>query len=62
MLIDAAWVATHLTDPDVRLIELDVSRAAYDAGHIPGAIWIDPKSVEARAAKPGAPAVSGAGR
>ena len=38
MLIDAAWVATHLTDPDVRLIELDVSRAAYDAGHIPGAV------------------------
>ncbi len=28
----------HLDDPLVRLIEVDVSRAAYDAGHIPGAV------------------------
>lgn len=38
MLIDADWIAAHLADPDVRVIEIDVSRGAYDQGHIPGAI------------------------
>ncbi len=36
--VDDAWVAAHLTDPKVRIIEVDVSRAAYDAGHMPGAV------------------------
>lgn len=38
MLIDADWIAAHLADPDVRVVEVDVSSAAYDQGHIPGAI------------------------
>ena len=38
-LVDAAWIAAHLADPDVRVVEVDVSRAAYDQGHIPGAIF-----------------------
>jgi thiosulfate/3-mercaptopyruvate sulfurtransferase len=38
MVVDAAWLAAHLLGSDVRLIEVDVSRAAYDGGHIPGAI------------------------
>jgi thiosulfate/3-mercaptopyruvate sulfurtransferase len=33
-----AWLAEHLDDPEVRVVEVDVSRAAYDQGHIPGAI------------------------
>jgi thiosulfate/3-mercaptopyruvate sulfurtransferase len=33
-----AWLAEHLDDPDVRVVEVDVSRAAYDQGHIPSAI------------------------
>ena len=33
-----AWLAEHLDDPDVRTVEVDVSRAAYEQGHIPGAI------------------------
>jgi thiosulfate/3-mercaptopyruvate sulfurtransferase len=37
--VDPAWIAAHQGDPDVRLVELDVSRAAYDAGHIPGAVF-----------------------
>jgi thiosulfate/3-mercaptopyruvate sulfurtransferase len=35
---DVAWIAAHLDDPSVRLVEIDVSAAAYDAGHIPGAV------------------------
>jgi thiosulfate/3-mercaptopyruvate sulfurtransferase len=38
VIVDDAWVAAHLSDPKVRVIEVDVSRAAYDAGHIPGAV------------------------
>lgn len=33
-----AWLAEHIDDPDVRVVEVDVSRAAYEQGHIPGAI------------------------
>jgi thiosulfate/3-mercaptopyruvate sulfurtransferase len=36
--VDAAWVASHIDDPSVRFVELDVSAAAYNAGHIPGAV------------------------
>ena len=36
--VDPDWVAAHLGDPAVRVVEVDVSRAAYDAGHIPGAL------------------------
>src|SRR5258708_15700505 len=35
---EPAWLAEHLDDPDVRVVDVDVSRAAYDQGHIPGAI------------------------
>ena len=37
-LVDPGWIAQNLDDPDVRLIEVDVSSASYDTGHIPGAI------------------------
>ena len=37
-LVDAAWIASHVDDPSVRVVELDVSAAAYNAGHIPGAV------------------------
>lgn len=38
LLVDPEWIAAHLEDPGVRLIEVDVGPAAYDAGHIPGAV------------------------
>lgn len=37
-LVDAEWVQVHLTDPTVRLIEVDVDTLAYDQGHITGAV------------------------
>jgi thiosulfate/3-mercaptopyruvate sulfurtransferase len=37
-LVDADWVQAHLTDPSVRLIEVDVDTTAYEQGHIPGAV------------------------
>jgi thiosulfate/3-mercaptopyruvate sulfurtransferase len=37
-LVDADWVQAHLTDPTIRLIEVDVDTTAYEQGHIPGAV------------------------
>lgn len=37
-LVDADWVEAHLRDPKVRLIEVDVDTAAYEQGHIRGAV------------------------
>jgi thiosulfate/3-mercaptopyruvate sulfurtransferase len=37
-LVDTKWIASHLTDPNVRLIESDVAAKAYNSGHIPGAV------------------------
>jgi thiosulfate/3-mercaptopyruvate sulfurtransferase len=38
VLVSTDWVAQHRQDPNVRLVEVDVDTAAYDEGHIPGAI------------------------
>src|SRR5215211_1290910 len=37
-LVGTDWVATHGGDGNVRLVEVDVDTAAYDTGHIAGAI------------------------
>jgi thiosulfate/3-mercaptopyruvate sulfurtransferase len=37
-LVDTEWVVEHLTDPRIRLVEVDVDTSAYDQGHIPGAV------------------------
>ncbi|MEO8165677.1 MAG: rhodanese-like domain-containing protein, partial [Betaproteobacteria bacterium] len=31
------WVSQHLSDPSVKIAEVDVDTAAYDQGHVPGA-------------------------
>jgi thiosulfate/3-mercaptopyruvate sulfurtransferase len=38
LMVDPGWIADRLDDPDLRLVEVDVSTTAYDAGHIPGAV------------------------
>ena len=37
-LVDIDWVSEHLSDEDVRLIEVDVVATAYREGHIPGGL------------------------
>ena len=37
-LVDAAWAQEHLTDPNVRFVEVDVDTTAYEQSHIPGAV------------------------
>src|SRR6201988_4704128 len=38
VLVTTDWVASHLSDPNLRLIEVDVDTSAYDQGHVPGAV------------------------
>ena len=38
VLVSAEWLQAHLHDPGIRVIEVDVSRLAYDEWHIDGAV------------------------
>lgn len=40
-LVDTEWVANHLNDPNVRIIESDEDPLLYPMGHIPGAVQVD---------------------
>jgi thiosulfate/3-mercaptopyruvate sulfurtransferase len=67
-LVSTDWVADHLSDPKVRIVETDEDPALYYQGHIPGAVeigwhnnlqdqlvrdYIDPKSFEELCSKAG---------
>ncbi len=41
VLVDTEWVAQHLDDRAVRLIESNEDVLLYDLGHIPGAVKLD---------------------
>src|ERR1700761_3658755 len=38
VLVETEWLAGKLSDPSIRIVEVDVDTAAYELGHIPGAI------------------------
>ena len=38
VLVETEWVAQHLNDHNVKLVEVDVDTTAYEQGHIPGAV------------------------
>jgi thiosulfate/3-mercaptopyruvate sulfurtransferase len=38
VLLDTDWVAAHVDDPHVRLVEVDVDTGAYQKGHIKNAV------------------------
>jgi thiosulfate/3-mercaptopyruvate sulfurtransferase len=40
-LVETDWVAKHLDDPKVRLIESDEDPLLYKMGHVPGAVQVD---------------------
>ena len=40
-LVSTEWVAEHLDDPNVRIVESDEDILLYETGHIPGAVKID---------------------
>ncbi|MDQ3310331.1 MAG: sulfurtransferase [Gemmatimonadota bacterium] len=40
-LVTTDWVAEHLEDPGIRLVESDEDVILYETGHIPGAVKVD---------------------
>ena len=58
VLVDPGWLEAHLSDPAVRVVEIDVSSLAYEAGHIDGAVlwdvYRDLKDADYRLAGPAA--------
>ena len=38
VLVNPEWLERHLDDPALRVVEVDVSPAAYRQGHVPGAV------------------------
>ncbi len=41
VLVTTEWVAQHLDDPNVRIIESNEDPLVYPSGHIPGAVEVD---------------------
>src|SRR5690606_36318718 len=41
VLVTTQWVADHLDDPNVRILESDEDLLLYELGHIPGAMKLD---------------------
>ena len=41
VLVSTQWVADHLDDPNVRILESDEDILLYEIGHIPGALKLD---------------------
>ncbi len=41
VLVDTAWVAAHLNDSNVRIVESDEDALLYETGHIPSAVKVD---------------------
>ncbi len=40
-LVDTEWLAAHLNDSSIRIVESNEDLLLYDTGHIPGAVHID---------------------
>ena len=41
VLVSTDWVASHLNEPQVRVVESNEDPLLYPAGHIPGAVYVD---------------------
>jgi thiosulfate/3-mercaptopyruvate sulfurtransferase len=41
VLVTTDWLAGHLNDPDIRIVEVDEDTDAYGRGHIPGAVAVN---------------------
>jgi thiosulfate/3-mercaptopyruvate sulfurtransferase len=42
-LVDTDWVAAHSADANVRIV--DMRQSGYDAGHVPGAVYLSPVAI-----------------
>jgi 3-mercaptopyruvate sulfurtransferase SseA len=52
VLVETDWVADHLDDDDIRIVEVDENPALYAEAHIPGAIGFDWEAAGSRTTTP----------
>jgi thiosulfate/3-mercaptopyruvate sulfurtransferase len=43
LLVDTAWLAAHLNDPAIRIVDLRLR--GYGDSHVPGAVWLDNNAI-----------------
>ncbi|MGH9350183.1 MAG: rhodanese-like domain-containing protein, partial [Vicinamibacterales bacterium] len=43
LLVDGSWLAAHLGDANVRIV--DLRTRGYGDSHIPGAVWLDNNAI-----------------
>ncbi len=41
VLVTTDWLAAHLDDPNIRIVEVDEDTDAYGRGHVPGAVAVN---------------------
>jgi thiosulfate/3-mercaptopyruvate sulfurtransferase len=49
-LVDTDWVAAHAADANVRIV--DMRQSGFDAGHVPGAVYLSPVAIRDANAPP----------
>jgi len=49
-LVDTEWVAAHAADANVRVV--DMRQSGFDAGHVPGAVYLSPVAIRDANAPP----------
>jgi len=49
-LVETDWVAAHAADANVRIV--DMRQSGYDAGHVPGAVYLSPVAIRDANAPP----------
>jgi thiosulfate/3-mercaptopyruvate sulfurtransferase len=52
MLVTTEWLATHLNDPDIRIVDMRRAAADYESGHIPNAVYLANDDIRDRNAAP----------
>lgn len=52
-LADTGWLALHISDRDLRIIDMRNSQEEYAAGHIPGALYLGVNQVRVALKDPG---------
>lgn len=50
LLVDASWLAAHIDDPKIRIVDMDLP-LGYEKAHIPNAVGIPNQSIKAKDSK-----------
>ena len=48
LLVDSAWLETHVNDANLRVVDMVSERKAYRRGHIPGAVYLSVDDVRVK--------------